>query len=559
MKNKNLFKRTVRYKEIISTCIVFGFSDIISQIPVLRNFRPLYFIAKKYEGKRLTDYTHAQRIRMLLEELGPTFIKFGQILSNRQDILEPSIIKELSLLQSNVKPFDGSIALEIIESSFGDKIDNIFSYFERESNASASISQMHRATLHDGTNVAVKIKRPNIEEKIKLDIAILFDIADLLQKYVPSISIFDPVNIIDAFKNQITNELDFSYEKNNIKRFNKFFKNDNTIHIPKVYDAYCSKEVLTLEFIDGTKISDIDKSAYNFNNDIILDRLTNAMFVQIFHHNFFHADPHPGNLFVEKDNIIAFIDFGMVGIITPNIKKSLSEMIYSIYTEDFTRFSYAIINMTKLKTVNNFESFNNKIYELIQKYIDLSLDEVNIEEIFSEILSLIHKYDLTLDPSISLMAKTAVILEGVGRQLDKNFKIVDKIKPLIKDYITEQFNAKSIVKQVKNMIYSTQDIIFNLPKKINNIMSMIQEGSIEIKFNHQGVEDLANAFDRAVNRLSYSIVLASIIISSALILHAKIPPFIFGDIPIIGMLGFIVSGIMGFVLLFTQLIRYLRR
>lgn len=558
-KRSKFLKRTGRYKEIISTCIAYGFSDIIGQIPTLRKFRFLRFFVKKHNGHKLTEYSHEQRIRMLLEELGPTFIKFGQILSNRHDILSPKLIKELSLLQSSVPPFDSEIAISIVENSLGDKIENIFLDFERESKSSASISQMHRATLLDGTKVATKIKRPDIETKIKLDIDILFDIAGLLQKYVSSIAIFDPVGIVSAFQTQITNELDFNYEKNNIKRFHKFFDKNNQIHIPKVYDKYSNKDILTMEFIEGVKISEVNKEKYNFDNTIILDNLVNSMFMQIFNFSFFHADPHPGNIFIQEGNIVAFIDFGMVGIINPSVKHSLSEMIYSIYNEDYSRFSKAIISITKLKNVENFNEFNNTVYEFIQRYINLAIDEIALEDVFNEILEIIHKYNLTIDPSVSLMAKTAVILEGVCRDIDPTFKIIEKLKPLIRHYILEQFSPKSFFKQTQNIFYNGQDTLVSLPKKLNNIMDMVEDGSIEIKFNHQGIDNLSNAFDRAINKLSYSVVLASIIISSGLIVHAKLPPFIFGDIPIIGGIGFLVSGIMGFILIFTNFIRYLRR
>ncbi len=552
-------KKSGRYREIISTFIDFGFSDVVDQSPVLRKLHTVNAAVKKYNGRKLTEYTHNQRIRMLLEELGPTFIKFGQILSNRHDILSKDLIKELSLLQSNVPPFEPEIAKEIVERSLGDKTENLFEYFEYESKFSASISQMHRARLLDGTDVAVKIQRPDIEQTIKLDIEILFDIATQLQKHVNSVSIFNPVGIVEAFKHQIMNELDFAYEKSNLKRFAKFFEKDKTIHIPIVYDKYCTKEILTMEFIDAVKISEVNDEKYNFDNEIILDRLANATFQQIFHLNFFHADPHPGNVFVKDDNVVSYIDFGMIGMITPHIKKTLSEMVYSIYNEDYTRFAKAILGLTKLRTVENFSDFNNTVYEFIQKYINMSVDELNLEEVFNEIIAIINKYNLTLDADVSLMAKTAIILEGVCRKVNPNFVLMKKLRPLMKAYLKEQFSPKSILKQAQCTIFSFQDMITNLPKNVGNIMSMVEDGSLDIKFNHKGLDVVANALEHAVNRLSYSIVLAAILISSALIVHAKIRPFVFGDIPIIGLVGFLVSAVMAFILLITQFIRYIRR
>ncbi len=558
-RDNSFIKKTKRYRKIISTIVAFGFSDIVDQSPVLRKLHTIQAAVKKHKGRKLTEYTHNQRVRMLLEELGPTFIKFGQILSNRHDILSKDLISELSLLQSNVPPFSPEIAKEIVERSLGDKTENLFEYFEYESKFSASISQMHRARLLDGTEVAVKIQRPGIEPTIQMDIEILFDIATQLQKHVSSLSIFNPVGIVEAFKHQIINELDFGYEKSNLKRFAKFFEKDKTVHIPIIYDRYCNKEILTMEFIDAVKISEVNEPEYGFNNEVVLDRLANSMFQQIFHLNCFHADPHPGNVFVKDDNVISFIDFGMVGIITPNIKKSLSEMIYSMYNEDYVRFSRAILGLTKLKTVENFEDFNSTVYDFVQKYINMPVDELNLEETFNEIIAIINEYNLTLDSDVSLMAKTAIILEGVCRKVNPNFVLMTKLRPLMKGYIKEQLSPKSVFKQARSVVFNLHDMFSNFPKSVSNMMAMVEDGSLEIKFHHKGIDEIANALDRAVNRLSYCIVLAATLISSALMVHSGIRPFIFGDIPVIGLVGFVASGLMGFILLFTQFIRYIIR
>lgn len=555
MPHKHFFKRTVRYKEIISIFIIFGFSDIISQIPILKNFKPLYSLAQKYHGKPLTEYTRYQRIRMMLEELGATFVKFGQILSNRHDILDKELIKELAKLQSEVKPFESEKVLEIIETELGDKAENIFSYFDETPSASASISQMHKAVLKSGESVAVKIKRPGIAEKVNTDVEILFDIAKLIEKHVPSLAVSSPISIVQAFKEQITKELSFAYEKNNIKRFYKYFENDKTVCIPKVYDEYTSQNILTLEYIDGIKISKI-KNVPGVDVKVVTDRLVNAMLYQIFEHNFFHADPHPGNLFVIQNDVVAFIDFGMVGLITPSIKKSLVEMISAIYSEDYNRFSHAIINLTKKKEISDFESFNNKVYELIQKYISMTLEDIKLEEAFNEVIYIVHKYNLELDPYLVIMLKTAVILEGVGRYLDKDFKVIERISPFIKKYMQDRMKPTSVLKQLKTFFFDTQTTIRLMPAQINEALNTVKKGSMKIQFEHKGLEGLAAMLDSVANRLSYSIVLASIIISSGLIVHAKIPPFIFGDIPIIGMGGFLISAVMGFFLIATRIVRH---
>ncbi len=557
-KDTNFINKSKRYREIISTIIAFGFSDIVDQSPVLRKLHTIQSVVKKYKGHKLTEYTHNQRIRMLLEALGPTFIKLGQILSNRHDILSKDLINELSLLQSNVPPFSPEVAKEIVERSLGDKTENLFEYFEYESKFSASISQMHRARLLDGTEVAVKVQRPNIEKTINLDIEILFDIAQQLQKHVSSISMFNPVGIVEAFKHQIKNELDFGYEKGNLKRFAKFFENEPTVHIPAIYERYCNKQILTMEFIDAVKISDVNKEEYNFDNDLVLDRLANAMFEQVFHLNCFHADPHPGNVFVKDDNIISFIDFGMVGIITPNIKKPLAEMVHGMYSENYTKLAKGILGLTVSKKVSNFDDFSNSVYQFIQKFVNMSMEELNLEEVFNEIISIINKNNLTLNSDVSLMFKTIVILEGVCRKVNPNFVLMTKIHPLMKNYIKEQFSRKSISKQAQAAAMDMHDIISNLPKTFHNIMSMVEDGTLEIKFHHKGIDKITNTINSAVNKLSFSLILASIIIASAFIIHANVAPFV-GEVSLIGFIGICIAGLMGLILLFGYIKNYFKK
>lgn len=544
-----------RAREIISIIMAYGFRDIIAMTPILKIIKnPIDKINIKYKGVDLRNFSRGERIRMACEDLGTTFIKLGQILSNRNDILPKDITDELSKLQNHVKPFDEKEAINIIETELGKKIDEVFDSFDTKPKASASISQVHIGILKNGEKVAVKVKRPNIEENILEDIEVIIWLSNIIEKYNEEFALMQPQKLIAAFKSQLLQELDFNFEKNNTLKFARYFKDNKNIKIAKIYEEYSTKSILTMEYIDGVKISDISPDDERYDRKKLVSIGIDAVLEQIFMLGFFHADPHPGNLMALENNVLCFLDFGMIGFIPPNSKDAFSSLIMSISSADYLALSKSILDLCYHSEIKNIDEFNMAIFILVNKYIDMSLDNINIEDVFNELISIIRDFRLTLPSNIMLLMKSLIVLEGVARNLDKDVKLIEHIKPFAFRYVKEQIKPNNILKQAKKLIVDYSHILRELPADFGDLVSVMKKGSMKIQLEHKNLESLANTLDGLADRLSYSIVLASLIMASALIIASKMPP-LFHDTSIVGMIGFVISAIMGFIMIISRFIK----
>ncbi|MEI0516365.1 AarF/ABC1/UbiB kinase family protein [Brachyspira murdochii] len=556
----NNMKSINRAREIISIIIAYGFRDIIAITPILKLIKnPIDKINIKYKGIDLRNYSRGERIRMACEDLGTTFVKLGQILSNRNDILPKDITDELSKLQNHVKPFDENEAINIIETELGKKIDEVFESFDMKPKASASISQVHTAVLKTGEKVAIKVKRPNIEDNILMDIEVITWLSSIIEKYNEEFALMQPQKLITAFKAQLLQELDFNFEKNNTLKFARYFKDNKNIKIAKIYEEYSTKSILTMEYIDGIKISDISPDDDRYDRKKLVSIGIDAVLEQIFMLGFFHADPHPGNLMALENNVLCFLDFGMIGFIPPNSKEAFSALIMSISSADYLALSKAILDLCYHSDIKNIDDFNMAIFVLVNKYIDMSLDNINIEDVFNELIEIIREFRLSLPSNIMLLIKSLIVLEGVGRNLDKDVKLIEHIKPFAFRYVKEQIKPDNILKQAKKLISDYSHILKQLPSDFSDFVSVMKKGSMKIQLEHKNLESLSSTLDGLADRLSYSIVLASLIMASALIITSKMPPLFHGT-SVIGMIGFGLSAIMGFIMIISRFInKYVKK
>ena len=557
-KNKR-YSKLKRTKEIISILIAYGFNDLLYVTPILNIIgRPLSKVKIKHKGKYINELTRGEKIRYAFEELGTTFIKLGQILSSRKDLIPKDIIDELSKLQDNVAFFDEKESVRIIEEELELPISKAFQSFEYKPVASASISQVHKAVLHDGTEVAIKVKRPNIDSKVLVDIEIISWITELIEKYSEDFALLKPRKLIRTFSIQLQRELDFTYEKNNLLKFYNYFINNPKIKIPQVYKDYSTKNILTMEFIKGINVAEV-KDNPKFDNVEIVSEIASSMLEQIFMINFFHADPHPGNIFILENNVVCYIDFGMVGAVPPSIKESLLNIISSLSSDNYSKLAYSILELCENKEISNFEDFEDRIFLFVNSYINMPLSDIDIEQIFNEIITILRDYNLSISSNLMMIFKSLIVLEGLGRTLNRDFKIMEHLKPFTQKYMKEQISPNNMVKQFKNILLDYSTVLKNMPSDISGLISIIKKGGMKIILEHKGLDALSNTLDKLADRLSYSIVLASLIISSALIIVAKIPP-LFNGIPIIGMIGFGLSALFGFLMIIARFVRaYMNR
>lgn len=503
--------------------------------------------------KKNNSITRFERIRLALEELGTTFIKFGQIMSNRPDILPGDLIIELEKLRENVLPFSDIQAIEIIEKELNVPLSKHFKNFNPTPIGCASISQVHSAELISGEKVVIKILRPGITEIVYTDIEIMYIFAFRMKKFYKKIDNISIVGIIKEFERAIKKELDFLIEANNIERFAENFAKNTNIHTPKIYKNLSTKNILVMEYIDGFLPSDSEKFIqYNISPIQIAKIGTEAILEQIFVNGFFHADPHTGNLRIMPNGKLCFLDYGMMGRITPQWRMDLADFMLGFINRDVKKITDIVLKVTNKNDCSFRDDLEYEIFEMIEKYSYLDLKSINFSQMIQETISIIYQFELKVPPAIYLLAKTIMMVESIGRMLNPEFIMVEQIRPYAKKIVKERLSFKHYAKDSIFTINEILDLMKNLPKDIKTILNQFKSGNLKLKIEHEGLENFSIKFEQASNRFAYSIVLAALIVGSSIMSISKIPPF-WNDIPIIGVLGFLISGIMGFILIFDIL------
>ena len=553
---KQNYKNLKRSKEILSVFVKYGLGHFFD-LPAIE--KSLNFGAKifhKNKNEKIKRLSMPERIRLSFEQLGPTFVKLGQILSTRPDLIPKEFIEEFKKLQDQVPAFDFSLVEKQFEKEFGKKIDNLFIEFNKIPIAAASISQVHRAKLKDNKNnkiVAVKIQRPNIHEIVKTDIAILLDLAKFIEKRSIYGQIYQPVEIIKEFKKTINKEMDFINEGYNIDKFYKNFKNNKTVKIPKVYWELTSNKILTMEYIDGVKISEVDNLKNSkLNKKIIASNGADMILKQIFEDGFFHGDPHPGNIFVMKNNVIGLIDFGMVGRIDKNMIESIADLLIAGIKNNAKKIVEILEKMNIIESDMDLKNIEIEIDNFIDKYYGMSLKKINMGKIIEEILEVMIRHKVKMPTDLVLLSKSLITVENIGCNLDPDFDMVVHTKPYAKKLLKEKHSPSKLFKRGNNLVIEFFKLMELLPSEINNLFKIFKKNNFNINLKHQGLEKLILGIDKASNRLSISMIISALIIGSSLILIQKIGPFIFGY-SAIGIIGYLIASFFGLFLIISML------
>lgn len=534
---KNSLYELKRTKEIILVLAKYGFGEFLEAI----GFKVPY--------KKRVNLSKHERIIKAIEELGPTFIKMAQILSLRIDLIPLELAKEFEKLQDNVTP----LPFEEIEIVLKEDLKNYSHFSDFELIASASIGQVYKAKLFD-KEVAIKVLKPNIEEKIYADIAILMRLAKLLRERFLIYGV-DLVEIVEEFANTIKKELDFNLEILNIKRFSVNFQNNPNIKVPKVYDEYSTKRVLVMEYIKGTKISDI-KSLKEKNLDLklITKKGFDLICEQIFIHRFFHADPHPGNLMVTDDGKIVFLDFGIMGRISEEDRRYFVDMIYYVVSNQEEKAALYILKLSKIKENIDISSFQKEMADIISTYFYASLKQVELKKLVDDMIKVMSKYKIYFKENNYLLLKSLVTIEGIGKKLYPQFNASKEIAPFIVKLYKEINSPLTIFKSYFEFNKGITNLLTNAPNDIYEILSKIKSGNLKIEFEHIGLDRLEKSIKSSFNKLSISILVASILIGSSMLLSDQIPPTIKG-ISIFGIVGYIFATIIGVALIISILRR----
>ncbi len=547
------YRHADRYLEIIKVLTKYGFEDVVSQSyleSVIDYGRKVVF---RKTDLKISSFSRWERIRLVLEELGPAFIKFGQIMSSRQDLIPLELIHELKKLQDSVPPFSEDMAVSLIENELGKPMSEIFKDFSSTPVAAASIAQVHKAILIDDEEVAVKVQRPGIDRIIETDLEIMFHLSTMMEKHVKGMKSLNLVKIVEEFDRSIKKELNFSIEASNLERFGNNFQQDQNIYVPKFYRNYSTKKVLTMEFIDGIKISDIESlEANSLDRKIIAKRSGDLVLKQIFEFGFFHADPHPGNVFVLPENVICFLDFGMMGTLTRTSRELITSMAAGAINNDIDKIIRSLLRLCETTGEVKKQKLELQITELNDRYFHQSLEQMDMADIINELIKFFPENNLKIPSDLYLLGRSLLLLQGNGKMLDPDYNAAKQIEPYIKKMIRERLHIRKIA---KDFFVSSEELIQltkELPFEIREIIEKVKNGKIKMDIEHKGLNPMLRTHEQISNRITFAIVLASIIMGSSLIVLSKIPP-LWNDIPVIGLLGFVAAVLLGFWLLISIL------
>lgn len=535
-----------RFNQILRILTKHGFGFAIQQLRledhiIGRGIIKMRIVRRFIEPRE----SRAVRLRKALEELGPTFIKFGQILSIRPDLIPLDLCNELSKLQDHVPPFGYECVRKQIRESFGKYPEELFASFDPEPLAAASLGQVHRAKLKTGESVVVKVQRPDIRKMIETDIDILYTLAQLANRYMQEVRLFNPIGIVDEFSKVITKEIDFTCEAHNIDRFRKNFKNSAMVHIPAVFWDCTRSRVITTEEIKGIRLNDYLNQMHTAEEKkAVAANGANAVLQQIFIDGFFHADPHPGNIFILPNNVVAFIDFGMVGRLDEDTKDVIVSLLIAVSMKNINGILKALERLGAFVEEDTLHDFKNDIADFLERYYDIPLKQIELSLILPQTIDLMTRHKLKISPQFHILNKALATIDGVARQLDPEFNTIAHTRPFVEKLVHDRYDMKHIIKEITSYSSELLDILRILPRDTYEIVKKIKRGKLKIEFEHQGLSKFISEMDKSSNRISFSLVISALIIGSSLIVMTNRGPLING-FPVLGIVGFVFAGFLG--------------
>lgn len=539
-----------RVQDIASILIRYGFGGFVRILGMGKALERAGRVLHWQHAEEYVNLDTPQRIRRVLEELGPTFIKLGQILATRVDVFPPAFIAEFEKLQDQAPPIPFDDLLAQVEEDIGGSIDEIFAEVDREPLAAASIAQVHKAVLKDGTPVILKIRRPGLRKIIESDLRLLHRIVEIAESESPELRRFHPREIVRQFNQSLHRELDFAGECRNAERIAASLPADYHIKIPKVYWEWTGERINVQEYIDGIQGRDMEAvENAGLDRKLLADRGTRAVLKMIMEDGFFHADPHPGNVFYLKDNELAFIDFGMVGRITEERREQVISLLYGM------------INHAPAKVAEILEDWSNHIYSddqmliveieaFVDQYSSLALKDLSLTAMLSDLMALLRDHKLILPGDLALLIKAYITLDGLGRHLNPEFNTLVFVAPYVQEIMLERYRPEMIAKRGWRNLISLVDLLSSLPKDLRKLLHATRKGALQVDINVTHLDYYVNRTDSAISRLTMGIITAALIIGSSIIMTVKGGPEIFG-LPAFGFLGFTFAAICGIWLLMS--------
>jgi ubiquinone biosynthesis protein len=487
-----------------------------------------------------------QHLREMLDELGPTFVKFGQLLSTRPDIVPPDIISELRALQDDVTPFPVAEVERLIHEELELPIEKLFLEFEEKPMAAASIGQVHRAVLPNGRRVAVKVQRPDAPRQIEADLALLYQAARIAKERVRALDFIDARDLVDEFARSIRHELDYRQEGRNAQAFHRDFAGHAHVRIPRVYWSYTRQRVLTLELLDGPQLADVELEGYTLDERRRLAYLmTEAWMTMIFRHGFFHGDPHPANILVLGPERIGLVDFGQAGKLSDDDMSKLTGLFIDAAEENVDSLAKRLADLGVRYDRAREPQLTADIRELYYRYYGARLAEIDPLQVIREAFGLIYSHNLKLPTRFVLLDKAIATLGSVGVELYPDFNVFEVAKPYARDLMLRRYTPRRMISRARKETRALAKVVREAPFQVHDVLESLRDGKIEVGFVHKGLDEFMHKLDVAFNRLVVSLMVAGGLIGSSLIgIFAEKGPHLIG-LHVISLIGFTFSGLLG--------------
>jgi len=489
----------------------------------------------------------AARLARVLEELGPTYIKLGQVLGSRADLVPPAFLEEFRKLQDRVRPFPTDEARAVVEQQLGGPIEQFFSEFGPEPFAAGSIAQAYRARTRDGRPLVVKVRRPGIRQLIEADITILGRLAELAERYIPESRVFRPTMLVEEFAQTVRKETDFVAEASNTQRFGEAFAEDPHIVVPRVLWPLTGEGVLALECVEGSPIYDADRLARDGADRKALARHLTACFMrQYFELGLFHADPHPGNLVAQAPDRVGILDFGQVGRVSDSMRSKLGTALIAALNREFDVVLDVLDDLGALPDDLDAEGLKGDLSALVDKYAGVPLKRLDLRVLFEEMTAVARRHRVLLPRDFVLLGKSLVTLGGVALDLDPDTSMVEVIRPRLDALMRQKISPRRLLHQGLTGAYHLVSLAEQGPRQLRQVLRKINRGRLQIAFRHENLDRFITELDRSSNRIAFALIVAAIILGSSVLMQTHVRPLLPGtDVPLLGLLGYVVAGLLG--------------
>lgn len=534
-----------RSREIAAVLLKHGFGDIVQQLGLGRYLRWGRRVILRQRNLPERQETRARRFRRALEDLGPTFVKFGQVLSTRPDLIPHSVIEELSTLQEHVRPFPSDQVLRCLEEELGRPASELFAQFDPVPLAAGSLGQVHKAISHEGRPLAVKVRRPNAVREVERDLSLMAELAVLVERHIPEADVFDPVGLVNHFARTIRRELNFAREGRTIEEFARLFRNDATLAVPEVYWDLSTEAVLTMDFVVGCRLDDREAlAALHLDPAALASRGARIFMKMAFEIGLFHGDPHPGNIRVLPDGTIGLLDYGMIGVLEDDKREQLVDLFLAITHRNLNRAVELIQIIGQPFRPIDAPLLRADVRDFIENYYGLPLERLKVGRMLSDFVAVLLNHGIRCPADLMLLVRCLVTLEGVGRDLDPSFNLAAELAPFMERVVSERYNPRRIMDRVADETRTLAGLARDVPRYVGRSLEKLSKDELKVQFEHTGLERLITELDRSSNRVVIGLVMASLIISSSLVIRAGSAPLWF-SIPV-----FVLSSLLGIWLIY---------